>query len=70
MPQNMDESSFKHFIEHLTGMKENSKFKYKQGRSRTKQESIGHLKNKSQPKMKALIHKQTLKPKQNNNLLN
>jgi len=51
-------------------MKENSKFKHKQGRSRPKQELIGYLKNKSQPNIKALIHKQTLKLKQNNNLLN
>ena len=26
LPINMDESSFKHFIEHLVGMRENSKF--------------------------------------------
>ena len=26
LPQNMDESSFKHFIEHLVGMRENPKF--------------------------------------------
>jgi len=30
LPQNADESSFKHFIKHLAGMKEKSKFKYKQ----------------------------------------
>jgi len=26
LSQNMDESSFKHFIEHLVGVRENSKF--------------------------------------------
>jgi len=47
MTHNTAESSFNHFIEHLAGMKENSKFKHQQGMSRPKQESISHLKNKS-----------------------
>jgi len=31
LPQTMDESSFKHFIEHSVGVGENSKSKYTQG---------------------------------------
>ena len=36
----MDKSSFNHFIEHLAGARENSKFKHKQGRLRPKKDPV------------------------------
>ena len=40
LPQNMDEKSFSHFINHLVGMQENSKSKHKQGRLMLKQDQL------------------------------
>jgi len=36
----MDESSFAHFIKHLTDMRENSKFKHKEDRLRLMQNQL------------------------------
>jgi len=40
LSQNTDESSFKHFIEHLVGTRENSKFLAQQVRLKPKQDQI------------------------------
>ena len=40
LPRNTDETYFKHFIEHLVGIKENSTFKHKQGRLRPEQDQL------------------------------
>ena len=64
---NPDESSFKHFIEHLVGVRENSKFQAKKVRSRLKQNQLVIIKHKSQPKIKSLCTTLTLKNKQSNN---
>jgi len=40
LPQNTNESSFKHFIEHLVGLRELSKFNDKQVRLRFKQNQL------------------------------
>jgi len=38
--KNTDENSFKHFVEHLVGVRENSECKHKQGRLRLKQDQL------------------------------
>jgi len=51
LPKNREESSFKHLIKHLIGVRENPKFQAYQVRLGPKQNQLVITKHKSQPKI-------------------